>query len=474
MRGRLALVGILVVASGTARLWGATDRDRAKALVEQALVLANQAQDPAARTDALSRAASVLAQFEPRRALQIVEPLDPTHEQAVAMGRVAVALARENRLLGLATLLRLDDRSASIAALGRIVADVARDHLDEAEQILDQVPNIATRRVIELQITVEMAAQDPGGPEAAYQHSRTFADSITDVAIRAEAEASVAAAAARVDPAQAAELIGTISVPSAQDLARRNAVGVLAGSSFAAGEQLARQIADPLQRGWALVALAQSPTARSQPDKARALLRDAAAAAAGLEELRDRGALLEGVALALGPVDPEAALGALPEVWPTHRRYVLQCELAAGLATTARDRAQELIEDAWVEVRRQDDPMVRREIAQATLVAALQVRQQLFDDCLAAQPELTQTVLPAVAEELASTDPALARRAAEAVVDPVQRELALSRAAVRLAERDPAAALQWEPLLQQPEARAALLTACAAALVGLELSWPPL
>jgi len=474
MRARALLAGIVVLTSVSARGWAGTDRDRSRALIEQALVLANQVPDPTDRSDVLSRAASVLAQFEPRRALQIVEPLKPTHEQAVAMGRVAEALARENRLLGLATLLRMDDRSASITALARIVAAVARDHLDEAAEILDQIPNIATRRVVELEIAGEMARSDPGGPEAAYRHSRAFADTINDVAIRAEALTAVAPAAARVDAALAEEVLAAIPVPSARELARRRVVEASAAGNYPLAEATARLIGDPLQRGWALVALAQSPEAQRQPDVARGLLQEAAAAARELEELRDQGALLEGVARALGRVDPEAALGIGAAVWPPHRRYVLQCELAVLLAPHDQKGATELAEDAWVEVRRQDAAMAVREIAQATLVAALQLDDGLFRQSLAAQPELTQTVLPAVAEELAATHPDLARRAAEALADPVQRELALSRAAVRLAERDTVAAEQWEPLLQRPEARASLLTACAAELIGLELSWPPL
>jgi hypothetical protein len=201
---------------------GSTSVAEAVSLLEAALSIAESIEETPLRSDAVGRVVAELARVDPRRALDLVEGRMATHQQSEAMARAADGLARDNRFLGLATLVRIGDRSTVLTALGRIVWMEALADLDEAVKIVEKIDTLPVRRMVEREVARAVWAELAQDEREAVETAVSWADTITDPVTHQEALAYAAEGAAGHDLRKAEELIERIPEGDARDLASRH------------------------------------------------------------------------------------------------------------------------------------------------------------------------------------------------------------------------------------------------------------
>ena len=397
---------LLTLLTGAARL-PADDKPptpaQAPALLEEALTLAQSVPDRAERADAVGLVAAELAKSDPKRALELLKGELGTHEQSLAMASAAESLAQHNRLLGLATLLRIGDVSTMMVALTDIVAVEALTDLDEALKITDHIEPLTVQQMVEREVTRVIWADIPGDRAAAVDVAVKWARTISDPVTRYEALAYAAEGAATVDLARGQEVAQSIPDTEPRDLALRLVTEHLAASDPAAAQNLLGAIQTPLQRNLAAVAVVAGLGKAGRGDEAGRLAAAVRKSVdADLENPLERGEVLEPLAIAIVDREPTTALSIASEVWPPARRLALQCRLATSKAHKDPSLRRELIRDAWLEVRRNDSPLIQRQIASAALASAALVAPELLDEMVRERPELVQASLPAAVRSLAA------------------------------------------------------------------------
>jgi hypothetical protein len=443
------------------------DTAEALRLLEAALASAESIEETARRADAVGRVASELARIDPKRALKLVEGQVATHEQSVAMARAAEGLARENRFLGLATLIRVGDRSAVLDALGRIVAMEALEDIDEAVDITEKIDNLPVRRVVEREVARAVWMDIGSDLGQAVRTAVAWADTVKDPVTRYEALAYAAEGAAGYDLQEAEAIAGRIPAGDSRDLAWRLVIERISDRRPAEGLRVLGQVQTPLQRDLAATAVVAGLCHAGQKEEALRLAADVRASAAnGIEDLRDQGLVLGRLALAVVDADLAYALSVLTDVWPPVRRYSTQCFVARSDNHPGPEAQLELIEDAWVEVRRTDAPLIQQQIASAVLVAAGDVAPEFISTMVEERAELVQEALPEAVAIAAGDDPDLALRLADRIEDPLAMEAARAQVAAETARTQPELARKIAEALRAPSAKSAALVALAKAALS--------
>lgn len=440
------------------------DETEALRWLEAALAEAESIEEAAQRADAVGRVAAELARIDPKRALELVESQVATHEQSVAMARAAEGLARENRFLGLATLIRVGDRSAVLEALGRIVAMEALEDIEEAVDIAGKIDNLPVRRIVEREVA-RVVWRDVGSDvREAVRTAVAWADTLEDPVTRYEALAYAAEGAAGYDLQEAEQIAGRIPAGDSRDLAWRLVIERISDRQPGEGLRLLGEVHTSLQRNLAATAVVAGLTHADRKEEALRLARGVRLSAeSDIEDLRDRGLVLARLAVAIVDADSAYALSVLTDVWPPVRRYSTQCSLARSDNHPGPDAQLELIEDAWVEVRRTDAPLIEREIASAALAAAEDVAQEFISTMVQERPELVQAALPDAVAAMAGADPAVALRLADRIEDPLVRETAKAGIAAETSRTRPDLAQEIAGSLSLPSAKSAALVALARA-----------
>jgi len=440
------------------------DREEALRLLEAALVVAQSIEEAPLRADAVGRVAGELARLDPRRALGLVEGEVATHQQSEAMARAAEGLARDNRFLGLATLIRVGDRSAVLEALGRIVAMEALTDLDEAIDIVEKIDNLPVRRVVEREVA-RLVWMDIGEDERqAVEVAVLWADTIGDPVTHHEALAYAAEGAAGYDLRRAEEIADRIPAGDARDLAWRLVAQRISQREPGEALRLLARIETPLQRNLAAVAVLGGLAKAGQKEEALALAREVRLSVErDMEDPRDQGLILAEVAVGVVDLDAPYALSVLTGVWPPARRYSAQCRVARSDAHPGPQAQRELLEDAWVEVRRTDSPALQRQIASATLAAAEDVARDFIETMEGERPALVQAALPDAVRMLAIDEPELALSLAARIDGAAVREMARAEIAAAAVRTQPDLAKQISEDLTVPSARSAALVSLASA-----------
>jgi len=419
MRAILALV-ILALFAGLSFADGApAPPDPATAdLLDRALALAQSVPDQAERADAVGRVAAEIARYDPKRALAALKAEVETHEASSAMAAAAEVLAKDNRLLGLATLLRIDEVSTVMDALSRIIALEAIADFDEAAKIIERVEPLTVRRMVEREVARAIWADFPGERASAVEASLRWAQAITDPVTRNEALAYAAEGAAGLSLERAQEIAQDITDAEPRDLALRLIVQQVAGSDPEAAQALLGRIETPLQRDLAGAEVVAGLAKAGRAQEALALT-DAVRKSLGedIENPLDQSLIRERLATAIVGLEPAMALSITSEVWPPADRYALQCRLAGTIGRTDQGHAQELLRDAWIEVRRIDTPLFQRRIAAAGLASAAVAAPELLDRMAEDQPQLVQDALPAAVRILATDDPEAALKLTDRLTD---------------------------------------------------------
>jgi hypothetical protein len=122
-----------------------------------------------------------------------------------------------------------------------------------------------------------------------------------------------------------------------------------------------------------------------------------------------------------------------------------------------------MIQDAWIELRRTDAPLVLRRLAAGALAAAQQVAPDMIDGMLDERPELSQEALPEAVRLLGAEDPDAGLKLVERIQDSAAAEAAQAQVAETLAATDPDAARAIADRLTQPALKSAVLVALALA-----------
>jgi len=447
---------------------GAPQLTTAQALLEQALTLAESVPDAAQRADAVGWVAAELAKTDPKRALKLVSDQMASHAQSEAMARAAETLAKDNRLLGLATLIRVSDRSAALVAIGRIIGMEALIDLDEAVDLTSKMDSLTVRRQTEREVSRIVWDELPGDKQRALQVAVQWAETTSDPVTQGEALAYAAQGAARLQGAEAAaQIVSRISGDDPRDLAWRLVIQEIAPRDPVAAEALLGRIGSPFQRNLAAVAVVAGMATAGRPADALRLAREIRSSVEkSQEDPRDQGLILAGTAEAIIDVDHSAALSILASVWPPVRQYGLQCQLAPRVAEKDPKAGRELLEDAWLEVRRMDSPLLREELASDALAAAMLFAPDLADVMTTEQPGAVQNALAAAVELLAPKRPELALKLIDRIRDPVTAESAKVAVITAIAGTQRSVASKVAEGLVSPGAKSNALVALAAALGG--------
>jgi hypothetical protein len=183
---------------------------RAKALLEEALSLAQRSDNPIDRAEAIGTAAALLAQFDPKRALDLAQSVLTCYDSAVAMGEAGIQIAQQNEYLGLSVLGRISDKSVSYDMFVWALLYRARQSVPDALELAGKVDDPAVRNVIMLQVTPLLAAWNPTGPKAAAEAALEWVKAYPFEAPKPEGMAYVAAAQAKYDLPGAVKLAGTL------------------------------------------------------------------------------------------------------------------------------------------------------------------------------------------------------------------------------------------------------------------------
>jgi hypothetical protein len=437
-----------------------------QALVEEALKLAQSVPDAAQRSDAVGRVAAEIAKTDPKRALQLVADQMATHEQSEAMARAAETLAAGNRLLGLATLIRVPDRSGALVAIERIIAMEALSDLDEAANLTDKIDSLTVRRQTEREVSRIVWDELPGDRDAALDVAVKWAERVSDPATRAEALAYAAQGIARYQGAGAAAPVAAgISDRETRDLAWRLVVQEIAAKDTTDALALLGRIETPFQRNLAAVSVVAGLAAAGKSAEALKLAGETRdAVIAKLEDPRDQGLILGELAMALGPLDLSRALSILSEVWPPVRQYALQCRLARVAAERDPEQARELLNDAWVELRRMDAPLLEDDVAAQALATAAVLGRPTVDSLAKEQPAVVQRALLQAVLVLAADKPELALELSGRLTEPAAVEQAKVALAEALAATRPDLARSIGEAITSPAGKSRVLLALAASL----------
>jgi len=438
----------------------------AQALLEQALTLAESVPDAAQRADAVGLVAAELAKTNPKRTVKLVAGQMASHAQSEAMARAAETLAGDNRLLGLATLIRVSDRSAALVAIGRIIAMEALIDLDEAVDLTSKMDSLTVRRQTEREVSRIVWDELPGDKQKALQVAVQWAETILDPLTEGEALAYAAQGAARLQGAEAAApIISRISSDDARDLAWRLVVQEIAPRDPVGAEALLGRIGAVFQRNLAAVSVVAGMAAGGRPADALRLAREIRSSVEkSLEDPRDQGLILGETAEAIVGVDHSTALSILASVWPPVKQYGLQCQLAPRVAEKDPKAAREMLEDAWLELRRMDSPLLREELASEALTGAMLCAPDLVDAMAKEQPQIVQNALPRAVGILAPKHPELASKLVERIGDPVAAESAKVAVITAIAGTQPSVAQELAEGLVSPGARSNALVALATAM----------
>ncbi len=440
------------------------DTAEALRLLEAALAVAESIEEAPRRADAVGRVAAELARIDPKRALDLVEGEVATHAQSVAMARAAEELARDNRFLGLATLIRVGDRSAVLEALARIIAMEALEDLDEAADIADKIENLPVRRIVEREVARVVWMDVSSDQQRAVQVAVAWADTLSDPVTHHEALAYAAEGAAGYSVQKAEEIADRIPAGDARDLAWRLVIERISDRQPGESLRILSEVETPLQRNLAATTVVAGLVDVGREEEALGLAREVRASAENeIEDLRDQGLVLGRLALAVVDADSAYALSVLTGVWPPVRRYSTQCFVARSESHPGPEAQLELIEDAWVEVRRTDAPLIQQQIASAALAAAEDVAPEFIGTMAGERPELVQAALADAVAMMAGDDPELALRLADRIEDPLVREAAKAEVAAATSRTQPELAREIAESLSMPSARSAALVALAKA-----------
>ncbi|MBM3475942.1 MAG: hypothetical protein FJX75_21955 [Armatimonadetes bacterium] len=433
-------------------------------LLDQALALAQSVPDRAERADAVGRVAGEIARYDPKRALQELKKDFETHEASSAMARAAEVLARDNRLLGLATLLRVKEISTLMVALSRIVAMEIISDYDEARKIVDHVEPITVQRMVEREVTRVVWADVPGDRATAVDAALRWAQGVADPVTRDESLAFAAEGAATLDVTRAQSIADGIRDVEPRDLALRLIVQQVAASDVDAAQALMGRIQTPLQRGLAGAEVVGGLAKAGRTREALALVTAVRTSVAeDLESPLDQALIRERLALAIADLDPPAALSIVSELWPPAKRYAVQCRAARSVAARDPKLAKDLLRDALIEVKRIDAPLFQREIVAEALASAALVAPEQLNSMTQDRPELVQQALPDAVRSLLLTDPEAAVKLTDRIADAHVAQQARAGIVCAVASSHPDLARRVADELQLPGPKSAALVALAQA-----------
>jgi len=317
------MIALLLCLSITPVPGGAYADDAADALpiLEQALELAQSLPNNAERADAVGRVAAQLARLDPKRARDLVGRELVTHEQSEAMARAAEGLAESNQFLGLATLIRVGDRSSAIVALARIISGEAARDLDEAVNLAEMIELLTVRRIVQREVTRLIWTEADGDAREAIDVAVRWADAIDDPVTRQEALAYAAEGAATLDLELAASIAARIPEGDSRDLAWRLVIETVSPGDPVGASELLGRLDMPLQRSFAASAVVAGLAASGEAERAVALAKEVRAAVeADVVDPRDAGLILERMAEALADADLPLAQSMTADDWPPARR----------------------------------------------------------------------------------------------------------------------------------------------------------
>jgi len=440
----------------------------ARALLDQALALAQTVPDVAQRADAVGRVAAEVAKTDPKQALKLVADQMATHQQSEAMARAAETLAQSNRLLGLATLIRVPDGSSALVAIGRIIAMEALTDYDEAVNLTAKIDALTIRRQTEREVSRIVWDELPGDKTHALQVAVVWAQGVSDPATKAEALAYAAQGLARLVGAEAAgKVVNQIADREMRDLGWRLVIQEVAAHDPSAAQVLLGRTETAFQHNVAAAAVVAGLAGAGRREEALRLAGEVRSAVEKqLEDPRDQGLIFGELASALATVEPQLAQSLLSEVWPPADQYALQARLAAVMAQKDSQGAREMLTDSWVELRRMDAPLLEDEVAADCLAAAVQFAPDFVPQMRQEQPEAVRRVLPAAVLILAPTHSDLALKLAESIEDPTELQRTKAAVVESLAPRDLPAARRLAESLSEPGAKSRALVALAVAIGG--------
>jgi hypothetical protein len=400
----------------------------ALAILEDALALADQAENPLDRAEAIGLVAATLAHFEPRRALELAESVDDCYEKATGMGEAAIEIVQQNEYLGLSVLGRISDRSVAYDKFAWALLYRARQSVPDAVELAEKIENPTVRNVIQLRVTPALAGWHPEGPKAATEAALEWVESFPFEAPKAEGRAYVAAAQAQYDLPGALELAEALD-PNYRDLARRLMAARIAPDQPDQAREIADAIESHTQYCRAVVAMAR---ATRVPDDATAeLLRGAAERAEQIDDARHQGAVRCDLALLLAPLDFERALELAEEAWPLERKVAAMEGLVMTLAADDPERAAGIAEDIWYEASFMTDPTQRSIAFQYAVLALAHLSADRAMEAIdqVKEHDIRLACLQALAIRLAPDDPEAAGAIAARIDDEFARAETLRLAA---------------------------------------------
>ena len=376
------------------------DRWRVEGLLRLARWL-DKGQSLAVTLEALPNARRIeSAELRSRALTDVAEMLvgtDPARSQAVAFEALAGARAAEfgrdnlfQRAAAVLALTNLEQALGVAASLtGRHARDTARYRIFE---FLGQKPEQAWQ--------VAMAMEDPrvrdqalqvltsrlairGEPDAALE----VAGSISSPAgAGAQARMDVARSLERSGPQRARE-IALEALQAAQSLDYGNKhtsplpriLATLAEQDPDGVVQLARGVADPATRAYALHAIA-STLSRTDPERSHAAALESVDAARGISHAHQRAEALRDAVKVLSRTDPEKALEVARSIEPESMQGQAMCEVAAAVRQTDPARALRIIRSIKDEKQRAYGlGSLASSLADSDLGAALGVAHSIED-----------------------------------------------------------------------------------------------
>lgn len=458
---------VCIVSALTLSSYAAADISPSTALPElltQALSLARSVPDRAERADAVGRVAAEIARYDPKYALSLLQDELDTHEASAAMAEAAHVLAKDNRLLGLATLLRIEEISTVMAALSRIVALEVLSDFDEARRISERIEPLTVRRMVEREVARSLWAETSGDRATAVEVAVRWAEAINDPVTRNEALALAAEGAATVSLERAQQIAGAITDVEPRDLALRLIVAEVGQQDPDAAVTLLQRIETPTQRALAAPFAVAGLAKAGRVEEAREKVRWARKSIdEELENPLHQAVARERLANAIVEIDSAEALSLVSQIWPPSARYAAQCRLALDIGRRDPEHGEELLKDAWVEVRRINVPLAQRAMAAAAVASAAVIAPSLVDVIAREQPELVQEALPEAIRSLAPIEPEAALRLANRIADPRTAQHAIADIVTAIAATHPELAERVAWGLELPGPKSTALVALASA-----------
>jgi hypothetical protein len=227
-----------LAASPRKLLWSSMLGQMAKYDPDQALQLAQTAESPAARAEAMGKVLAAIAQTNPSMAMTQLLKMPQSEMRAELLGEVAQSVATLTPTMALDWLNDIDDKSMRTRAAQALGFSLARSNVEAAADMLDRVPKEARASWI---TSVALAYADVDF-EKGRQWVRRYASESGDAAFQ------FARVVASRSPEQAVQLVDGIVDDKERDRLLRGLIEPLAEHSPAVAARWAERVTDDEQR----------------------------------------------------------------------------------------------------------------------------------------------------------------------------------------------------------------------------------